>query len=105
MFSIISRKPADSHRATPPALEDYMTAPTLETLRRPGSGGPSMTPEETAQWAAKVRALAEKRNAVILAHNYQVPEIQDVAHHVGDSLALSRIADMVGDVLDLGHLV
>ena len=69
-----------------------MTAPTLETLRRPGSGGPSMTPEETAQWAAKVRALAEKRNAVILAHNYQVPEIQDVAHHVGDSLALSRIA-------------
>ena len=69
-----------------------MTAPTLDALRRPGSGGPSMTPEETAQWARQVRDLAKKRDAVILAHNYQVPEIQDVAHHVGDSLALSRIA-------------
>ena len=43
-------------------------------------------------WAKKIRALADQRDAVILAHNYQVPEIQDVAHHVGDSLALSRIA-------------
>jgi quinolinate synthase len=43
-------------------------------------------------WADEVRSLAQRRNAVILAHNYQVPEIQDVAHHTGDSLALSRIA-------------
>src|SRR6478672_4172165 len=43
-------------------------------------------------WAAEVRRLADERDAVILAHNYQVPWIQDVAHHVGDSLALSRIA-------------
>ena len=45
-----------------------------------------------ADWADRVRSLAEQRDAVILAHNYQVGAIQDIAHHVGDSLALSRIA-------------
>ena len=39
-----------------------------------------------------IRRLAEARNAVILAHNYERPEIQDVAHYVGDSLGLSREA-------------
>src|SRR3989441_13352178 len=43
-------------------------------------------------WAREVRRLASQRRAVILAHNYQVPWIQDVADHVGDSLALSRQA-------------
>src|SRR5215468_7177245 len=45
-----------------------------------------------ADWAAQVRRLAAQRDAVILAHNYQAPEIQDVADHVGDSLGLSRLA-------------
>jgi quinolinate synthase len=40
----------------------------------------------------EVRALAAQRDAVILAHNYQLPEIQQVAHFVGDSLGLSRQA-------------
>lgn len=48
--------------------------------------------EPNRAWRQEVRELARRRDAVVLAHNYQVPEIQDVADHVGDSLALSRIA-------------
>jgi quinolinate synthase len=47
---------------------------------------------EFAAWSARVRRLASDRDAVILAHNYQAPWIQDVADHVGDSLELSRRA-------------
>ncbi|KEI44454.1 quinolinate synthase NadA [Saccharopolyspora rectivirgula] len=48
--------------------------------------------EPTEEWAREVRRLLDERDAVLLAHNYQLPEIQDIADHTGDSLALSRIA-------------
>ena len=54
--------------------------------------GPELSPEEIAEISDEVRALAAQRNAVILAHNYQLPEVQDVADHLGDSLGLSRQA-------------
>jgi quinolinate synthase len=47
-------------------------------------------PEDVAALQGEVRDLARARDAIILAHNYQRPEIQDVADYTGDSLGLSR---------------
>ena len=52
----------------------------------------ALAPDEVRELSAEIRELAALRNAVILAHNYQVPEVQDVADHMGDSLGLSRRA-------------
>jgi quinolinate synthase len=48
----------------------------------------------------EIRLLKEENDAVILAHNYQVGEVQDIADIIGDSLELSRAAaTMEGDVI------
>lgn len=43
----------------------------------------------------KIKELKKKRNAIILAHNYQLPEVQEIADFTGDSLELARIASNV----------
>jgi quinolinate synthase len=53
---------------------------------------PELTPEQIAELSDEIRALAAERDVVILAHNYQLPEVQDVANYLGDSLGLSRQA-------------
>jgi quinolinate synthase len=63
----------------------------MQSQTMPGEGN-LLTLDNIPALKDEVRALAEERNAVILAHNYQVPEVQDVAHFVGDSLGLSRKA-------------
>jgi quinolinate synthase len=64
--------------------------PTLQPSA--GSGATPLVIEDIGAMQAEVRALAAERNAMLLAHNYQVPEVQDVADFVGDSLGLSRQA-------------
>jgi quinolinate synthase len=62
--------------------------PTIQAA----SPGPAPTAADVGRMQDEVRALASERKAVILAHNYQLPEVQDVADFVGDSLGLSRQA-------------
>ena len=52
--------------------------------------------DQTAELQAEIKDLARDRNAVILAHNYERAEVQDVADFVGDSLGLSREAAKTG---------
>ncbi|HEV3035500.1 MAG TPA: quinolinate synthase NadA [Solirubrobacteraceae bacterium] len=82
-----------------PTLPNAASASTARTLPMAPSvqsaGAPSDA--EIAELQAEVRALVVERRAVILAHNYQVPEVQDVADYVGDSLGLSRKAAAATD--------
>src|SRR6188474_3753526 len=65
-----------------------------EVLEQPSSIAvrPVMSKERFEPLAREIYALKKQLNAVILAHNYQVAEIQDVADYVGDSLGLAQQA-------------
>ncbi|RAV31153.1 quinolinate synthase NadA [Corynebacterium heidelbergense] len=75
--------------ASPTTAAPTTASATTVTADRPWE---QWSKERWSDWTHEVRRLAEENNAIILAHNYQLPQIQDIAHHVGDSLALSRIA-------------
>ena len=62
------------------------------TLSLPVIEPNTLTADEITRLQREIRALARRRGAVIIAHNYQRPEVQDVADFVGDSLGLSREA-------------
>ena len=68
---------------TTAALETKLPRLTLRPLDR-SAGNEAL--------AREIRTLKQQLNAVILAHNYQVPEIQDLADYVGDSLGLAQQA-------------
>jgi quinolinate synthase len=70
----------------------------MATVATPAAEQPR-TPQEVAELQDEVRALARERDAIILAHNYQLPEVQDVADVVGDSLALSQRAARVDEAV------
>jgi len=65
---------------------------TIPAPLAPAEARPADAGADVAALQAEVRTLASERGATILAHNYQLPEIQDVADHVGDSLELARRA-------------
>jgi quinolinate synthase len=62
----------------------------MTTARVDGATGRAQ--RDVAELQARIKSLAREKNAVILAHNYERPEVQDVADFVGDSLGLSREA-------------
>src|SRR5438067_11275477 len=72
-------------------MQVQTAAPAGATINLPMAGA-----EDIPALQREVRELARQRNAVILAHNYQVPEVQDVADYVGDSLGLSQQAERAG---------
>ena len=47
---------------------------------------------DDAELGSRIKTLKKERNAVILAHSYERPEVQDIADYVGDSLGLSQQA-------------
>ncbi len=74
-----------------------MTLPVVpihDPVAHPESGS-DLPAADVADLEQEIRALAKEKDAVILAHNYQLPEVQKIADHVGDSLGLAVIGKQV----------
>ncbi len=57
-----------------------------------------MGTSELSELQRKIVELKEEKNALLIVHNYQIPEIQEIGDFIGDSLQLSRRAQEAGDV-------
>ncbi len=72
-------------------LDQADLGPTIEVPPVPPKSAPEEIPEEERRFLqAEIRRLKKERNALILAHNYVVPDVQDMADRVGDSLFLAQ---------------
>ncbi len=73
-------------------MSTFLAPATRQQPHTPGADDPAPAPEVVRELQREIRTLAREQNAVILAHNYERPEVQDVADYVGDSLGLSQQA-------------
>jgi quinolinate synthase len=85
---------AEIHRASPSARMTLPACSVHDPVANPESGS-DLSPEAVRELEAEIRALAKEQDAVILAHNYQLPEVQGIADHVGDSLQLAIVGRQV----------
>jgi len=69
-------------------------SPLHDPVASPEAGS-DLSAEQSRELEQEIRELAREKDAVILAHNYQVPEVQRIADHVGDSLQLAIQAQKV----------
>ncbi len=91
--SLYSTSPPGPTAARPDAMS-LPVVPIHDPVAHPDAGA-DLSAAEVAELEAEIRELARERDAVILAHNYQLPEVQAVADHVGDSLQLAIVGKQV----------
>lgn len=74
------------------AIPEVDLGPPIEVPPIPPEADPSNIPEEKRQWyIAEIKRLSKEKDALLLAHNYEPKDVQDVAHFIGDSIHLAKI--------------